>query len=565
MSLMGLLLLIPETHRVLRVATGMLLCLLFSTVLLVASPYLRHDENMLAVAGSIALSCTFFASLLIKIFTDATELGGIASAERLLGFTSTYEIASLMFVFCVLYLVTVLTALVAIGWRTVRLARSKRKHEDRVKITGAVESLGRLKHPAVVVSFDRLCACDKMLPHEVMRNNGDLAIIDTYPEFKDFCAANPVLFVSHQWLSHREPDPEGQQFKQILDCCVMLCGQLDIPISKLYIWMDYFSIPQANKNLQYFAINSLHIYASCVRYFLVVAPPALHANGSMCNVHSYQTRGWCRLELFSKFSSGGFDDVYVAGEGSIQSITSQGEDGLADWTDAALGLYSGQFTDPADMKKLVDVSLGLLANILSLKDHSPDVRMLYDKMKNELDEIFPRSLFRDLPAQLTAAMEGEWTNTAGKRGRRESTESSKQLQRLVMMALERVSVSQMPGTAEAARPAASEATWDTATDITSTTSITLQPAPAPEPAVAAPALQVVDAAQRQVEAQIAAPAPATAVPPALQADEEKQIPASAQAAAAPAASQPSAQLAERQQSGWLTTIFGDSKEKSLEA
>ena len=69
-----------------------------------------------------------------------------------------------------------------------------------------------------------------------------------------------------------------------------------------YVWLDYVSIPQANKTLQSLSISSLALYASMPDYFLVVAPPATHVETrSACDTRTYLRRGWyARLMLGTK-------------------------------------------------------------------------------------------------------------------------------------------------------------------------------------------------------------------------------------------------------------------------
>ena len=43
-----------------------------------------------------------------------------------------------------------------------------------------------------------------------------------------------------------------------------------------YVFFDYMSIPQRNKNLQALSISSLALYASMPAFFVVIAPPAYH-------------------------------------------------------------------------------------------------------------------------------------------------------------------------------------------------------------------------------------------------------------------------------------------------
>ena len=66
------------------------------------------------------------------------------------------------------------------------------------------------------------------------------------------------------------------------------------PAPALARWLDYISIPQANRTLQSLSIDSLALYASMPDYFVVVAPPATHVdNARVCNKKTYLRRGWC--------------------------------------------------------------------------------------------------------------------------------------------------------------------------------------------------------------------------------------------------------------------------------
>ena len=48
------------------------------------------------------------------------------------------------------------------------------------------------------------------------------------------------------------------------------------------------SIPQLCKYTQKLSINSLAVYASHLRYFVIIAPPTLHTNTvRMCDYESY--------------------------------------------------------------------------------------------------------------------------------------------------------------------------------------------------------------------------------------------------------------------------------------
>ena len=99
-------------------------------------------------------------------------------------------------------------------------------------------------------------------------------------------------------MAGSSPDPENVHFKGIIDAVSALQSRLwmeDDPKADapFYVWLDYISIPQANKTLQSLSISSLALYASMPDYFVVVAPPATHVDKQCaCDKQTYLRRGW---------------------------------------------------------------------------------------------------------------------------------------------------------------------------------------------------------------------------------------------------------------------------------
>ena len=58
-----------------------------------------------------------------------------------------------------------------------------------------------------------------------------------------------------------------------------------------FVWMDYMSIPQAQPVLQKRAIDSINDYVQRVDYFVVLAGPWTHENGSVRDVRAWADRG----------------------------------------------------------------------------------------------------------------------------------------------------------------------------------------------------------------------------------------------------------------------------------
>lgn len=163
---------------------------------------------------------------------------------------------------------------------------------------------------------------DRMRPHEELRDAGSLA------EWR--AGDGHLLFFSHQWTAFDEPDPTGIQFKVIRDFLadddairMLLCrrhsaivkygrkrsrtlkdAQLDAQSpsgpydpDRGFCWLDIWSIPQASPSDQSLAIQSIAAYVTLASLMMVVAPPCTHANtGDRCDITSWRSRGWCRLE-----------------------------------------------------------------------------------------------------------------------------------------------------------------------------------------------------------------------------------------------------------------------------
>eukprot|EP00928_Gymnodinium_smaydae_P081673 TRINITY_DN65149_c0_g1_i1.p1 TRINITY_DN65149_c0_g1~~TRINITY_DN65149_c0_g1_i1.p1 ORF type:complete len:602 (+),score=67.50 TRINITY_DN65149_c0_g1_i1:176-1807(+) len=169
-----------------------------------------------------------------------------------------------------------------------------------------------------------------------------------------------VHFISHEWLSLHHPDPTGLQlrrmqsvFKTLLDGLghtmfeesdwrsflkgtskgsataaqkvekqvVQASSKSDdavvAEVSCGLVWIDFVSVPQlcehagqgakrrrssvaGESSLQKAAIRSIPAYVEACSYFWILAPQAAHVdNAKTCNVHTWRSRGWCRLEQWA--------------------------------------------------------------------------------------------------------------------------------------------------------------------------------------------------------------------------------------------------------------------------
>ena len=94
-----------------------------------------------------------------------------------------------------------------------------------------------------------------------------------------------------------------------------LCSLHKLTPDKLFLWIDYVSIPQENGFIQKLAISSLGFYASICEHFVVLAPSTMHQDTMMmCNASAYARRGWCRLEQWARIAGvKGEVPIYILG------------------------------------------------------------------------------------------------------------------------------------------------------------------------------------------------------------------------------------------------------------
>mmetsp|Transcript_38690 Transcript_38690/g.89505 ORF Transcript_38690/g.89505 Transcript_38690/m.89505 type:complete len:585 (+) Transcript_38690:39-1793(+) len=133
-----------------------------------------------------------------------------------------------------------------------------------------------------------------------------------------------ALFVSHQWLSNKHPDPNGTQLKVMQHALQnilsgvssisshilteMFFGQCADHSSRLrrkplFIWYDYFCVPQKNENAKERrdAINSIPAYVARCAFFVALCPLEKHRDsGQPMTQHTWAERGWCRTERMAR-------------------------------------------------------------------------------------------------------------------------------------------------------------------------------------------------------------------------------------------------------------------------
>lgn len=200
-----------------------------------------------------------------------------------------------------------------------------------------------------------------------------------------------VIFVSHQWLADRHPDPKGLQLAELRKAFMNLfSGELSISsametelflrsfttmsaetvtkIRSSYIWYDYWSIPQvslapADEREETVrdmvnAVNTIPQYVARSEFFFALCPDLVHEDtGVPCSFATWLRRGWCRLEMVSRGLCGDYaprNDTFVLVRSGSDAIFQ----GALRWLGAIVG--DGDFTVEEDRKLLRPVVKALM-------------------------------------------------------------------------------------------------------------------------------------------------------------------------------------------------------------
>ena len=182
------------------------------------------------------------------------------------------------------------------------------------------------------------------------------------------------LFCSHTWLSYSHPDPKNDKLELLQELLTTIMagkltisthwfaeltlGKMDISAKKLqadlasgFVWFDFFSVPQADREGQAKAIASIASYVGDAAYFFVLAGAWLHQeDGSVRDRVAWCQRGWCRVEQLANALSPRVKPLIIAQ--SPTSVATYGGQGLQynSWLECPVGL--GNFTVDSDREKL---------------------------------------------------------------------------------------------------------------------------------------------------------------------------------------------------------------------
>lgn len=146
------------------------------------------------------------------------------------------------------------------------------------------------------MSVDDFLAMERLIPHEEALSQGLLKRVRRDNGAGDFfypivggneCRREKLRFISHRWLSGEEaiPHPDTPSNTKLRLLQRLIRKQTTTVGAEAFIWMDYYSMPQARRETAGLAIASLPFYVhSCGMFTAVLSDEYLH-------------RAWCQVEL----------------------------------------------------------------------------------------------------------------------------------------------------------------------------------------------------------------------------------------------------------------------------
>ena len=181
-------------------------------------------------------------------------------------------------------------------WRVTRFVKKsvalRREHTLLVheQVTTAMDRIEELQAHLTVVPGETFLALGSLKSHESME--AETITYHTVNEVRDAQASGLVFaFLSHQWLGWSAPDPANKHYESM--CCAIraVAEASGVDVGAVRVWVDFVSIPQANRAEQRLAITSLPAFSACCDVFVVVAPEATHADTlKTCDCSTYKKR-----------------------------------------------------------------------------------------------------------------------------------------------------------------------------------------------------------------------------------------------------------------------------------
>jgi len=306
--------------------------------------------------------------------------------------------------------------------RQMYLEHKRQQAEAAALITSqvqtAADAVKEFQAPCVLMKASDFVKQEALRPHEELRDKNLLLFVDTMAMLSDSVSDKCTVFFSHQWCGWSDPDPNRIQFPAMVAAIKMVAEREKRPLDQIYVWADWFSIPQACRPVQQLAIKSLPSLASSLQYFIVVAPETTHANTCVpCNQATYHKRCWCRAEMMSHWSKRGTTNMFYCSAAGLEPMAPSGitKEFLSavhvfdgELTCCALGHQNG--TVPCDREELVFPMLGLYSEIYARREE-PQMKVVFDAIEPMVDSIYPNEFgyFSEKGGTVTKPLFGDLT------------------------------------------------------------------------------------------------------------------------------------------------------------
>jgi hypothetical protein len=292
-----------------------------------------------------------------------------------------------------------LTCLLFARWRSREYEQQRNKRMDNMLQNG-LASLKEFGFPMVLMGatqFLELTKEELLLFHEGLRDQGILLTIDTLQgvrSFKD--VGNVIIFFSYQWQSFSKTGPNDAQLDDMRKALKELCGPSGIDISKAFVWLDAYSIPQCAEHLRRLAANTLYMYASLSSVMVIIAPDGVHEDtGEVSGLDSYLLRVWTRIEQLAHFCANGSQNMCYMRKTGLEYIKD-------DWIEGVVNIFDGKLTccrqkhpngGPCDREGMVPMLLGMYFEVHTahIAEYCPaHTKKVWDIINSKRDTIFPK-------------------------------------------------------------------------------------------------------------------------------------------------------------------------------
>jgi len=303
----------------------------------------------------------------------------------------------------------VIATVLGIRWAVKLYAESKRllresalfrKHLLEEKLAEGLRSMDTLSYPMVIVSgamFYSMPRAEMSMLHEGVRNSGKLVILDTVPMIECFTQekGNKIIFFSYQRLSWDNTPPDERQLDCMKAALKMRSEQMELPMERIYVWLDVLSIPQVHAETKSLAVKSIYVYATYASDMVIICPASVHEHTyEETGAESYKRRVWCRVEQIAHACRQGVESMYVCTEDGLVSLP-------PGWLDTVSRVFDGDMTccrlhhtaGPCDKISLVPVMLAFYYNMFlqhcGCIPQSSNFDLLWSIIMKDKSGIFP--------------------------------------------------------------------------------------------------------------------------------------------------------------------------------